>query len=129
MELAKIIEAVENSWCRETSSDSENWSRENPAWGQCAVTAAVLNDYVGGDIVWAEAALPSGRKVSHYFNLLKGNEIDLTREQFPVSTVIPKGVEKKKSFTSTREYVLSFEVTRNRYELLKGSVENYLKEA
>ncbi|MBR9683401.1 hypothetical protein GOV03_02575 [Candidatus Woesearchaeota archaeon] len=127
MELTTLTEAIENSWCKETSSDPENWNLDNPAWGQCAVTACVINDYLGGKIVWAEALLPDGKKISHYFNFLIGNELDLTRQQFPKGTVILPGIEKKKEFASTREYVLSFEVTQNRYELLKESVENYLE--
>lgn len=111
---------------KDTSSDAANWNDKNPAWGQCAVTALIVNDYLRGDIVWTEAKLPDGRKVSHYFNNLDGNEIDLTRRQFPEGTIIPAGQEKRKEFTTTRDYVLSFPVTRQRYQLLKQKVEENL---
>ena len=127
MELEDLIQAIERSWNQDTSSDPDNWYKENPAWGQCAVTACVVNDYLGGKIVWAEALLPDGRTISHYFNNINGNELDLTRKQFPEGTTIPKGVDKKKQFNSTRDYVLSFEKTKNRYSLLKKRVEDYLK--
>ncbi|HLC97486.1 MAG TPA: hypothetical protein VJC21_01765 [Candidatus Nanoarchaeia archaeon] len=67
MNLETITAALQKAWCSETSSDPDHWHPENPAWGQCAVTALMVNDYLGGKIIWAEAALPDGRKVSHYF--------------------------------------------------------------
>ena len=124
--LSELEEAVKNSWTKETSSDPENWSEGNPGWGQCAVTALVVNDYVGGEIVWAEAKIPDGRSISHYFNRKDETEIDLTRSQFPQGTVIPEGVEKKKQYASTREYVLSFPATQQRYRILKQKVEGNL---
>jgi hypothetical protein len=126
MEFGMLESLLLESWCRETSSDPERWSAENPAWGQCAVTALIAQDYLGGDIVWAEAALPDGAKISHYFNLIDGSEQDFTRRQFPHGTAVPQGVPKPKGFNSTREYVLSFESTKIRYELLKERVESLL---
>lgn len=121
----EVVQAIRKSWSAETSSDAGAWSANNPAWGQCAVTACLVQDYLGGDIVWSEARLSDGRKVSHYFNLV-GRAIDLTLEQFPDGTEIPEGVPKNKGFSSTREYVLSFPQTRERYELLKARVANFL---
>jgi hypothetical protein len=126
MELGELESLLAKSWCRESSSDPDGWSEENPAWGQCAVTAAIVDDYLGGEIVWAKAALPDGGKVSHYFNLIAGQEYDLTRKQFPDGTVVPPGIPKTNGFNSTREYVLSYEATLKRYELLKEKIENLL---
>jgi len=124
-EISKLEEAIRKSWSKETSSDPEKWAYENPAWGQCAVTALLVNDYLGGDIVWAEAKLPDGKGISHYFNRIEGREIDLTRRQFPEGTIIPAGIEKKKEYDSTREYVLLApgSTTRQRYEILKERVD------
>lgn len=73
--------------------------------------------------MWASAKLPDGSEISHYFNeTAQGIIVDLTREQFPHGTIIPQGVDKKKEYPSTREYVLSFEQTRKRYEILKKLV-------
>ncbi len=119
-------EALSKSWAKETSSDPERWNRDNPAWGQCAVTALIVNDYLGGGIVWAEAKHPDGKVISHYFNRIGEQEIDLTRRQFPEGTIIPAGVEKKKTYASTRDYVLSFPATKQRYEILKQKVGEYL---
>jgi hypothetical protein len=67
--------------------------------------------------VWAEARLPDGRRISHYFNRIDGKELDLTLEQFPKGTVVPEGRARHEG-DSTREYMLSFERTRRRYEEL-----------
>jgi hypothetical protein len=89
----------------------------------------IVNDYLGGEIVWAAAILPDGRDISHYFNKIDGKEIDLTSKQFPQGTVIPEGTERKKWFPTTREYVLSYVQTQKRYEILKEKVENFNKKA
>jgi hypothetical protein len=117
---------IRDSWIRETSSEP-NWTPENPAFGQCAVTALIVNDYLGGKIVWAEAVNPEGSKISHYFNTVDGKVIDFTRCQFPEGTTIPAGIDKTKGFPTTRDYVLSFEATRKRYEILKQRVDDLAK--
>lgn len=122
MEISKLEQALMASWDNGTTSDPALWTKQNPSWGQCAVTALVVNDYLGGKLVWANAVLPDGKNISHYFNNIDGNEIDLTRKQFPEGTVIPEGIDKTKGFPTTRDYVLSFEPTRIRYEKLKERV-------
>lgn len=123
--LNRLEQAIKHSWDGKTSTNP-NWSASNPSLGQCAVTACVVQDYIGGKIVWAGATFTNGDKESHYFNKLGNTEYDFTRLQFPVGTDIPPGIEKKKRFNSTREYVLSFDVTRVRYELLKDRVTKLL---
>jgi len=124
MNLKELEKVLQKSWSRETSYIPEEWDVSNLAIGQCAVTALVVNDYLGGDIVWAEVILPNGQKVSHYFNFINGKEVDFTRSQFPKDTQIPKGIEKKKDFATPREFLLSNDNTRKRYELLKERVKN-----
>ena len=43
----QIYEALIRSWSIETSS---KWTIENPAKGQCGVTALVVQDIYGGEI-------------------------------------------------------------------------------
>jgi hypothetical protein len=116
-QLSSIFNKI---WSAETSASPSDWTAENPSWGQCAVTALLVQDILGGEIVWAEAELADGRKISHYKNLVDGREIDFTNQQFPPETTIPVGVPKTKTYSSTRDYVLSYEPTRKRYELLKS---------
>ena len=120
-----LEEILSKAWVQETSSDPDNWSAENPAWGQCAVTALVVNDYFGGRLLWASAKLPDGKEISHYFNELEtGEVVDLTRAQFPEGTIIPEGIDKKKEFATTRDYVLSYPVTVQRYTLLQQNIQS-----
>lgn len=128
MNQDSLVKALQKSWSRETSYSPDSWTSDNPALGQCAVSALVANDYLGGEIIWSDAVLPSGEKISHYFNLINGQEIDLTRSQFPEGTVIPQGQAKTKDFATTRDFMLSNEITKNRYEILKNRVERYLNE-
>jgi hypothetical protein len=123
MNLEELAQILEKAWDASTTSDPDNWSCNNRAWGQCAVTSLIVNDYFGGNIVWAEASLPDGRRISHYFNSIEAKAIDLTRKQFPEGTIIPEGVEKTKGFPTTRDYILSYSRTSERYEQLKRRIE------
>ncbi|WP_306359802.1 hypothetical protein [Nocardia sp. CC227C] len=113
--------ALKQAWSAETSASSD-WTDLNRAKGQCAVTACVVQDYLGGDILHSMATLPSGKQVSHYVNLIEEALVDLTREQFPEVTEFSSPQPKTKGYSSTREYCLSFDATRTRYELLAERV-------
>lgn len=120
--LAIIQTALEDSWTAETSASPDRWSTKNAALGQCATTACVVQDYMGGEIVNSVATLPDGSTDSHYFNIIEGEEVDLTRVQFPEGTIYTPAQPKPGNLDSTRSYVLSYEPTRLRYEELKARV-------
>src|SRR3990172_8015006 len=114
MHLKSLEKLLRESWSKETCYPScvNEWTSDNPALGQCAVTALVVQDYFGGDLLYC-------KHNHHYWNRLPNNrEIDLTREQFPQGTTIClDGV-------GSRESVLHGEGsaqarTPERYELLK----------
>src|SRR4029077_3189006 len=97
---------------RETSADPDQWSPEAPAWGQCAVTALVVQELLGGDLLRAHV-----EGISHYWNRLPdGRDLDFTREQFEDGVHIPPGASR------SRDYVLSFEETLRRYIALQRQV-------
>jgi hypothetical protein len=80
-----IEAAIRSSWSLETCdpTDVSSWSPSNPARGQCAATALVVHDLVGGELLEAEVLFPDGaRQGFHYWNRLAGVDVDLTREQF-----------------------------------------------
>jgi GNAT superfamily N-acetyltransferase len=81
--LAGLEAAIRQSWSSETSADPDEWSPENPARGQCDVTAMLVRSYLGGEILVANV-LHEGRRVErHAWNRLpSGLTIDLTRDQF-----------------------------------------------
>ena len=83
MTLADLEAAIRAAWGRETSDDPGDWSEENPARGQCAVTALIVRELLGGEILAANV-LRDGRRVDrHAWNRLpSGLTVDLTRGQF-----------------------------------------------
>jgi hypothetical protein len=84
--ISDLERALRASWSERTCDpvDLETWSADNPALGQCGVSAAVIQDYLGGELLVAEVSNADGsRQGVHYWNLLPdGGELDLTREQF-----------------------------------------------
>ncbi|MBU4242485.1 MAG: hypothetical protein KKA65_02700 [Nanoarchaeota archaeon] len=128
--LNNLAKVLPECWGADTSSDPESWNMFNRCYGQCAVTALLVQDYCGGKIVNCTLEVPrwgeKGKSVSYYFNKIGNLEIDLTKHQFPEDTEVPKGVDKKKDFPTTRDYVLFYEPTAKRYELLKERVEKEL---
>ncbi|MCU1300709.1 MAG: hypothetical protein JWQ87_993 [Candidatus Sulfotelmatobacter sp.] len=116
--LRTLPVVLRECWSRETSYDPEKWTPENPTHGQCAITALVIQDLLGGDLLRAKV-----NGAEHYWNCLPDlGELDLTRDQFGTADTIttPEKV--------SREYVLSFSNTVRRYEQLSQLFTNALKE-
>lgn len=119
MILNEVRDMLEKSWTKETCSLGlkDIWTIDNKALGQCAVTALIVNDFLGGKIM--RCMCESG---SHYYNLINGEVIDLTDSQFKEIPDYTLGEER------TREYLLSNIDTKNRYLfLLKNVKENFIK--
>lgn len=108
-----LFEALRDAWAADTSVDPR-WSDVCRSRGQCAVTALVVQDYLGGHLM---RAVVEG--VSHYWNRLPEDDIDLTRDQF--GAFAPVNVTER-----SRKYVLSFPDTATRYELFRRRVATIL---
>lgn len=92
-----------------TSYLPEQWSRRNPARGQCAVTALLVHDFFGGTIL-----VGTVRGEEHYWNLLDDDvEYDLTLNQFGPDASYEGPPEE-----ASREEILDFGDTNERYRLL-----------
>jgi len=117
--LLRALPAVfQECWRRETSYNPEKWSPENPTHGQCAITALVIQDLLGGDLLRGKV-----NGADHYWNRLPdSSEFDLTRDQFCFS------VSAAPTERVSRQYVLSFENTVRRYEQLSQLFKSALKE-
>jgi hypothetical protein len=103
------------AWCAETAKG--DWSKENPSLNQCAITALIVQDFFGGDML--RCKMTNGD--SHYWNrMTDGTEVDLTEDQFKLIDDKPL---KEDFVIRTREYVLSFPDTASRYNLLKHRIE------
>lgn len=104
-----LLDRLLRAWCAATSVDPDGWTPENPAHGQCAVTALVVQDLLGGVLIRTEVD-----GVSHYANGMDTGEIvDLTRSQFGVIKWADQVWEQRE-----RAYVLSWPDTARRYALL-----------
>lgn len=116
LDLSVIEPIVRKVWGRETASPGcqNSWSPQNPAWGQCAVTALLIEDIEGGEIL---RAVIEGFG-SHYYNRLSSWEVDLTRSQFPEGTIIPPGEPVKRDDILNSERAIQAR-TKERYEKLK----------
>ena len=114
VELKDLTKALNMSWSAESSFLPEQWSTDNPTRGQCAVTALVVQDYLGGEIIKCDVV---GDDDSHFFNkLTNGTIVDLTKSQFDRSAVF------ENEQVADREKILSYPGTRERYDLLKSVV-------
>lgn len=83
--LDEVEAALRASWTRDTSDDPHLWTDENPALGQCAVSALVIRALYGGDLVIATVLDREGKRTpdGHAWNILpSGETVDFTFEQF-----------------------------------------------
>ncbi|MEW1615111.1 MULTISPECIES: hypothetical protein [unclassified Streptomyces] len=93
--LTDIERALRDSWSAETCTPEyrDRWSPDNPARDQCGVTAMVLNDLLGGELIRGEVRVDGRRIDYHWWNRLRtGVEIDLTREQFGPEEIVSGGI-------------------------------------
>lgn len=74
---ARLLPILRRCWSIETSGQ---WLPDNPARGQCNVTALVVHDLCGGEILKTQA--PGGW---HFYNRVEGERHDLTASQFAAS--------------------------------------------
>ncbi|MFJ5558224.1 hypothetical protein ACIQCD_12555 [Streptomyces sp. NPDC093250] len=83
--LLDLDTALRTCWAADTCSpdDLPDWHPDNPALGHCDITALVVNDLFGGELVVGEVHLDGTQRGYHWWNRLpSGIELDLTREQF-----------------------------------------------
>lgn len=91
--LAEVERVLRASWNADTCSPDDlaraGWHPDNPAWGHCDITALIVNDLFGGDLMIGEVHAGDERHGFHWWNRLKsGLELDLTREQFRHGQVV-----------------------------------------
>jgi len=71
---AALRDALETAWSIDSST---RWTKDVPARGQCGVTALVVQDLFGGDILKTPTA-----QGTHFYNRVGGHRVDLTASQF-----------------------------------------------
>ncbi|MFF4192527.1 hypothetical protein [Nonomuraea sp. NPDC001831] len=94
----------------------EEWRPDNPARGQCGITALVVQDLLGGDLILAEVHADGVKVGHHYWNVLPGGtEIDFTADQFhPGEVVVNPQLQQRPPDAPRR--------CREQYELLRHRV-------
>src|SRR5579872_6656141 len=98
--FATLEAVIRASWSRETSDDPDEWTEENPARGQCAVTSLLVRELLGGEILVANVLRDGVRVERHALNLLpSGVAIDVTREQFRAGELLGEAVVEEPLFT------------------------------
>lgn len=113
MTLDQLYLQLTRAWSPYTCFIETDWDDQCPAKGQCAITALVVQDYFGGDLL---RTVPSSGG-SHYYNRLPdGTTVDLTRQQFSPTTCFTAPE------TRTRDYLVGSADTFRRYCLLRDRV-------
>lgn len=74
LDLYRTLHTV---WAADTASPPESWSSANPAKNHCSVTALLVQDEFGGDILKTKTA--GG---THFYNMIDSRRWDLTMSQF-----------------------------------------------
>jgi hypothetical protein len=120
--LDDVLAALRQSWIRETSAFPDRWTPGNPACGQCTVSALVIQDYAGGDLV-RFLVVDAGMDMRHTVNRLPGGMLlDATASQFAsVPVYVPRAPE-------TRAAALERQDMAVRYAILSERVERWLEE-
>jgi hypothetical protein len=122
--LEAIAQAFRASWAADTCSPDDlvraGWHPGNPAWGHCDITALVVHDIFGGDLMVGEVHHGGEQQGFHWWNRLpSGVELDLTREQFRGGQLVTAGriVERPPGPLSRRQ---------EEYRLLRERVARHL---
>jgi hypothetical protein len=103
--LVDFYQQLRRSW----SIESSRWQPDNPACGQCGVTALVVHDKLGGEILKTDV-----NGAGHFYNRIDGRRVDLTMSQFDS----PIGYD---DIPSNRDEALG-DCSQQQYELLKSRV-------
>ena len=103
--------------------DLEDWTPDNLSRGQCGVTALVIQDLLGGDLMLGEVYVGESKVGHHYWNRLPdGSEVDLTADQFRPDEVVTSGQVQRRPPGPPRR-------CRDQYELLRRRVMAALTDA
>lgn len=123
LSLRLFVAALKKAWNSETSFVPDKWTSDNPARGQCLVSALVTQDYFGGDL---RRYRVKGKNLSeiHYCNVLDdGTIVDTTGSQYTSAVTLTIDPIKLDNYASSRDKGLSDDKIRGQYEVLKSRVE------
>ncbi len=113
-----MIEGLfKKAWTKETCypGSKDKWSEKIPEIGQCAITALIIQDLFGGDIV-------KNDKLHHYFNFIDMETLDFTKWQFEEADFENFDYDRMVD----REELLLNDDTKQRYFKLKDNLKTLL---
>jgi len=111
-DIDKFFGVLLKSWVKR---DEDYDFDDDPAHNQCTVTAMVVQDYFGGEIVTVKVGAGT-----HYLNQIDGKLFDLTSDQFTSHGV---EVDYRSPEIQDREKVGMDGTAPERYQKLKMNVE------
>ena len=88
MTRSEIESAIALSWSIDTTYCVDDYAAKDPAWGNCAVTALLLQQLLGGELMQGWAREPGRRGTAHYWNRVNGSDVDMTWRQFAPGTIL-----------------------------------------
>jgi hypothetical protein len=111
----ELYDVLSTIWCAETCAPRmrDRWSESNPTVGQCSITAFLVQDLFGGEVM----GIPLGDGNFHCFNVVGDCVFDLTSEQFGDRVLDYEHVVEQ-----SRDVHFSKEEKRLRYEYLRKQV-------
>jgi hypothetical protein len=105
------------SWGADTCDphDLRDWRPDNPARGQCGVTALIVQEMLGGELVLGEVFVRDTRTGHHYWNRLPdGRDVDLTADQFRPGEVVVGGRVQQRPPGAPRRCRAQYETLKRR---------------
>lgn len=113
------LDIIRKAWGPDTAYGGA-YDPNRPSVGHCAVTALVVQDVLGGEILRTRITGLG----SHYWNLIPAmGEIDLTREQYHRDLVIPRGEVVARSYLLEGQRAIEAG-TEVRYQNLRRNIYN-----
>ncbi len=84
MKPAELFAAIRASWGKDTTDYPDEWDESsNHERGHCGMSALVVQDYLGGNILCCDVSIDGDEVGVHYTNRLPDNSlVDLTANQF-----------------------------------------------
>ena len=113
--LSELAARLTRAW-KADSAWIDDWDDRNPARGQCGSTALVVQDVCGGALMSGIVLDGSMTRHVHYWNVLGGDRVDLTWNQFTGPTRIVR------SEPVGRAGMLRTQWFAERYEALRARV-------
>lgn len=103
--------------------DLPDWRPDNPARGQCGVTALIVQELLGGELILGEVFVGDTKVGHHYWNLLPdGRYVDLTADQFRPEEVIVGGQVQQRPPSVPRRCREQYETLRQRVLAAAGLI-------